>query len=152
MQNRSIPPEVLRIGVLKIRRKFTGKHPCRSVISAKLKLYLNHPSAWVYFCKFAAYLIHISWIDSGSCDYSDRTCLLHIWFMFRESIVIHVIIVIGCVLRIVKNYSSQLKLSYSYFLSFIFISLVRASSGDSVILFISDKDSFIDWIISREIR
>ena len=65
-----------------------------------------------------------------SCDYSDRISFL---------------------LRIIKNFSSQLKLPYSYFLLFIFISLVRASSGDSVILFISDKDSFIDWIISKEI-
>ena len=60
--------------------------------------------------------------EVDSSDYSDRTCF---------------------VLRIIKNYSLQLKLSYSYFLLFILISLVRASSGDSVILFISDKDSFI---------
>ena len=34
---RSIPPEVLlRKGVLKISSKFTGEHPCRSVISIKL--------------------------------------------------------------------------------------------------------------------
>ena len=66
-----------------------------------------------------------------SCDYSDR---------------------ISFVLRIIKNFSSQLKLPYSYFLLFIFISLVKASSGDSVILFSSDKDSFIDWIISRKIN
>ena len=59
---------------------------------------------------------------------------------------------ISFVLRIIKNFSSQLKLPYSYFLLFIFISLVRASSGDSVILFSSDKDSFIDWIISRKIN
>ena len=66
-----------------------------------------------------------------SCDYSDR---------------------ISFVLRIIKNFSSQLKLPYSNFLLFIFISLVKASSGDSVILFSSDKDSFIDWIISRKIN
>ena len=54
--------------------------------------------------------------EVDSSDYSDRTCF---------------------VLRIIKK-------SYSYFLLFIFISLVGASSGDSVILFISDKDSFID--------
>ena len=29
--------------------------------------------------------------------------------------------------------------------------MVKESSGDSVVLFISDKDSFIDWIISKEI-
>ena len=40
--------------------------------------------------------------------------------------------------------SFTILLLYSYFLLFIFISLVRASSGDSVLLFISDKDSFID--------
>ena len=66
----------------------------------------------------------------NSCDYSDRTSF---------------------VLRAMQNYSSPLKLSYSYFLSFIFISLVRASSEDSVILLNSDKDLLIDWIISREI-
>ena len=40
--------------------------------------------------------------------------------------------------------SFTIPLLHSYFLLFIFISLVRASSGDSVLLFISDKDSFID--------
>ena len=55
------------------------------------------------------------------------------------------------VLGIIKNYSSQLKLSYSYFLSFIFKLLVRASSGDSLILFINNKDAFIDSFISRDI-
>ena len=35
-------------GVPKICNKFTGEHPCRSVIS------VNHTSAWVFFCKFAA--------------------------------------------------------------------------------------------------
>ena len=39
-------------GVLKICSKFTGEHPCRSVI---LQFYLNHTSAWLFFCKFAAY-------------------------------------------------------------------------------------------------
>ena len=42
-----------------------------------------------------------------------------------------------------KNYNSLLKLSYGYFLLFIFISLVRASSGDSGILIYWHKDSFI---------
>ena len=73
----------------------------------------------------------MSMMKFDSCDYSDRMCFI---------------------LRIIKNNSSKLKLSYSYFLLFIFISLVRASSGDFVILFISDKNSFIDWIISRKIR
>ena len=37
MRSRSSPPEVfLRKDVLKICSKFTGKHPCRSVISIKL--------------------------------------------------------------------------------------------------------------------
>ena len=67
------------------------------------------------------------------CDYSDYSN----WKCF--------------ILRIIENYSSQLKLSYSYFLLFIFTSLVRASREDSVIRFISDEDSFIDWIINREI-
>ena len=52
------------------------------------------------------------------------------------------------VLGIIKNY---VELSYSYFLLFIFKSLVRASSGDSVILFINNKDAFIDSFISRDI-
>ena len=46
---RSNQPEVfLGKDVLKICSKFTGKHPCRSVISIKLLW------AWM-FCKFAAY-------------------------------------------------------------------------------------------------
>ena len=40
----SHPEEFLRKGVLKIGSKFTGEHPCGSVISA-----------WVFSCKFAAY-------------------------------------------------------------------------------------------------
>ena len=40
----------LRKGVLKICSKFTGEHPCQSVISIKL-----HSSACVFSCKFAAY-------------------------------------------------------------------------------------------------
>ena len=53
---KSIHPEVfLRKAVLKIRNKFTGEHPCRSVIPIKLlQLYWSRTSAWV-FCKFAAY-------------------------------------------------------------------------------------------------
>ena len=47
---RNSHPEVfLRKGVLKICSEFTGKHPCRSVISIKLL------SAWVFSSKFAAY-------------------------------------------------------------------------------------------------
>ena len=41
-------------GVLKIYSKFTGEHPCRSAISIKLLCNLS-ASAWVFFCKFAAY-------------------------------------------------------------------------------------------------
>ena len=55
---RSSRPEVfLGKGVLKLCNKFTGKHPCQSVIAIKLlkQLYLNHISAWVFSCKFAAY-------------------------------------------------------------------------------------------------
>ena len=60
---RSSRPEVfLGKGVLKICRKFTGEHPCRSVISIKLlcsfialQLYWNHTLAWVFSCKYAAY-------------------------------------------------------------------------------------------------
>ena len=59
-QLRSSPPKLfLGKGVLKIRRNFTGEHPCRSVrehpcrsvVSVK-QLYLNHSSAWVFSCKF----------------------------------------------------------------------------------------------------
>ena len=47
---RNSHPEVfLRKGVLKICSEFTGKHPCRSVISIKLL------SAWVFSSTFAAY-------------------------------------------------------------------------------------------------
>ena len=38
---------LLEKGVLKICRKFTGEHPCRSVISIKL--------LYMYSCKYAAY-------------------------------------------------------------------------------------------------
>ena len=55
------------------------------------------------------------------------------------------------VLRIIKIFNSLLKLSYSYFLSFIIISLVRANSEDPGVLIYCHKDSFIGWTISREI-
>ena len=41
--------------ILKICVKFTGEHPCRSVISIKLQLHWNHTSTWVFSCKVAAY-------------------------------------------------------------------------------------------------
>ena len=50
---RSHPEVFLGKGVLKICSKFTGDHPCRSVISIKLQS--NHTSAWVFSCKLAAY-------------------------------------------------------------------------------------------------
>ena len=47
--------------VLKIYSKFTGKHPCRSVISVKLQqLYWNHTPAWVLSCRFAVYFQNTS--------------------------------------------------------------------------------------------
>ena len=47
-------------GVLKICGKFTGEQPCWSVISIKLLCY--HTSAWLFSCKFAAYVQHtFSW-------------------------------------------------------------------------------------------
>ena len=47
---RSSPLEMfLERGFLKICRKLAGEHPCRSVIC------WNCTSAWVLFCKFAAY-------------------------------------------------------------------------------------------------
>ena len=59
---RSNRPEVfLGKGALKICSKFTGEHPCRSLISkqrncdCKVTL-LNYTSVWVFFCKFAEYL------------------------------------------------------------------------------------------------
>ena len=45
---------VFKKGVLKICSKFTGGHPCRSVISIR-QLYWNRISACVFTCKFAAY-------------------------------------------------------------------------------------------------
>ena len=51
----------LRKGVQEICSKFTGEHPCQSVISIKLQSkvakqrYGNQTSAWVFTCKFAAY-------------------------------------------------------------------------------------------------
>ena len=45
---RSIPPDVfLGKGVPKICTKFTGEHPCRSVIPIKLLCNWNHTLAWV---------------------------------------------------------------------------------------------------------
>ena len=53
---RSSRPEVfLRKAVLKLRNKFTGEHPCRSVISIKLQRNWNHTSARVFSSKYAAY-------------------------------------------------------------------------------------------------
>ena len=56
--DRSSPLEVL-LGkrILKLGSKFTGEHPCRSLISIKVakQVYWNHISAWVFSCKFAAY-------------------------------------------------------------------------------------------------
>ena len=50
--SRSSHPEVfLEKGVLKIYSKFTGEHPCRSVISTELQSKV----AWVFSCKFAVY-------------------------------------------------------------------------------------------------
>ena len=59
-QHRSSPPEVFQEkGVLKICSKFTGEHPCRSVISIKLlcKKYL-----WV-----AASESRVRWWVFNSC-------------------------------------------------------------------------------------
>ena len=55
---RSSHPELFfRKNVLEICNKFTGEHPCRSVISKKLLLqfYWNHASACVFSCKFGTY-------------------------------------------------------------------------------------------------
>ena len=42
---------VLKKSVMKICSKFTGEHPCRSVISINLQ----STSAWVFSCKIAVY-------------------------------------------------------------------------------------------------
>ena len=49
-------PEVFWVkGVLKICSKFTGEHPCWSVISIKLlQLSWNYTSAWVFSCKYCS--------------------------------------------------------------------------------------------------
>ena len=68
---RSSPPEVL-LGknVLKMCSKFTGEHPCRSVIPIKLRsnfatLLKSHFSASVLSCKFAATWNHtLAWLFS----------------------------------------------------------------------------------------
>ena len=55
--SRNTPPEVL-LGkdVLKIYSKFTGEHPCRSVVSIQLQqLYRNRTSARVLSRKFVVY-------------------------------------------------------------------------------------------------
>ena len=58
-RNRSSRPEVfLRKGVLKLCSKFTGERPCRSAIS--IKLLWNRTLAWVFSCKFAAYIQNTS--------------------------------------------------------------------------------------------
>ena len=55
--HRSSPSEVfLRKGVLKICSKFTGEHPCGSVISIKLQ---NRTLTWVFSFKFATYFQNI---------------------------------------------------------------------------------------------
>ena len=53
---RSSPPEMfLGKCILKICSKFTGKHPCRSVISKPRTEWFDHTSAWVFSCNIAAY-------------------------------------------------------------------------------------------------
>ena len=49
-------------GVLKICSKFTGEHPCRSVISMQFSW--NHFSAYVFSCKLAAYFQNIFLTDT----------------------------------------------------------------------------------------
>ena len=60
--DRSSPPEVfLEKGVLKLYRKFTGEHPCRSVISIKL-LFCNFIEITLghgFSCTFTAYFQNI---------------------------------------------------------------------------------------------
>ena len=57
---RSSPPELfLGKGVLKTCSKFTGEHPCQSVVSIKLlcvvkQLYWDHTLVWMFSCKFTA--------------------------------------------------------------------------------------------------
>ena len=52
----SCPEVFLGKAVLKICSKFTGEHPCRSVIWIKLPA---RTSAWMFSCKFAAYFQNI---------------------------------------------------------------------------------------------
>ena len=61
-RSRSSHPEVvLAKGILKIYSKSTGEHLWRSAISIKIlkQLYWKYTSAWVLFCKFAAYFQNI---------------------------------------------------------------------------------------------
>ena len=55
---RSSRPEVfLRKGVLEICSKFTGEHPCQSVILIKLQNnFIDHTLAWMFSCIFSEHL------------------------------------------------------------------------------------------------
>ena len=56
-KNRSHPEVFLGKSVLKICSKFTGEHPCRSVMLIKLlcNQTWNHTSALAFTCKVVAY-------------------------------------------------------------------------------------------------
>ena len=89
--NSGSSPEVfLWKGVLKMCSKFTGEHPSRNTISMKLQNYWNQTSAWVFSCKFAAYLQNTFfwehlWRDDSvlsSCSVLSQLSLLktlHCW-------------------------------------------------------------------------
>ena len=55
-KTRSSRPEVfLGKGVLKLSSKFTGEHPCQSIILVYFQLYWNHSFAWLFSCEFVVY-------------------------------------------------------------------------------------------------
>ena len=65
--------------VLKICSKFTGKHPCHSVIVAK-QLYWNHTSAWVFSCKFATYFQN-TFFQEHLCYFMTSIAAIHFFIV-----------------------------------------------------------------------
>ena len=71
---KSHPEVFLGKGILKICSKFTGEHPCRSVVSIKLLYTLT----WMFSCKFAAYFRRPfirTPMESCFCQYSKENTL-----------------------------------------------------------------------------
>ena len=81
MSRRSPPELFLQKGVLKICRKFTWEHPCRSMISIKLlcnfsEIILRHGCSLVNF-------VHI--FRTPFCKSTSGELLLYVWFRIHHS-------------------------------------------------------------------